>query len=209
METIPELATRRANLEDARSEMAAQRKLEGLRRFGVRRSPKWVDPARRRPATAWGLSAIVVSALFVVGAVLWVSWRLAFITGEDDAVMVVDGSVVETLEPTDSGNCVWTLAFELEALTPRATISIHSRDSHRNQVPRAAANHHTSQLDSDRTPTRSWCWPARVRVLRLPRIDWRHRPRAFDRHLQTGPAQIAGAEARSARHRLMVGSSTR
>lgn len=57
MEGIPELATRRANLEDARSEMTAQRKLEGLRPFGVRRSPHWVDPARRRPATAWGLSA--------------------------------------------------------------------------------------------------------------------------------------------------------
>lgn len=64
-----------------------------------------------------GIVRLVLSALIVVGAVLWFAWRLSSIGGEDDAVSLVDGSVVETLEPTNSGNCVWTVAFEFEALT--------------------------------------------------------------------------------------------
>lgn len=138
-DTVRELASRRANLDDARNEMAAQRELEGLEPFAERRSPKWVDPGWRKPATAFELIAVVVSVVIILGAFLWLLWQASAIGGEDHAVGLMDGSVVETLEPTDSGSCVWTVAFVLEAKTPASlrvqAIRINRSESSRTMTP--------------------------------------------------------------------------
>ncbi len=47
VESVPELARRRADLEDARVDMKVQRDIDGLTGAKPRRSPRWVDPSNK------------------------------------------------------------------------------------------------------------------------------------------------------------------
>ena len=94
------------------------------RRSPTLRGAKITEMGRSRQAQArdiLGLSAIVVSALIVVGAVLWFSWRLSSVIGEDDAVMLVRWFSSGDSRADQPELCV-TVAFELEVLTSTAPL---------------------------------------------------------------------------------------
>jgi hypothetical protein len=95
--------------------VADQRDLDGLPMAAPRRSPRWVDPSvGARPARPFEIGAVLVSIAIIVGAVLWFLWTYLD-SGPDPDVGLIDGSLVETLEETDSGSCIWTVVFVLSA----------------------------------------------------------------------------------------------
>ncbi len=111
---VTELASSRARLEDARTDMADVRHQEGFSR-PERSSPRWFDPRIGLGDSSWTgrVFAVIGVAVLAIGLLVGVK-ALLDLRGTPD-VELVDGSLVELVEPADDGACSWLVTMELES----------------------------------------------------------------------------------------------